>query len=109
MSAILDAESTITDRYQTTVPETVRRALRLNKRDKLHFTVRPNGEVVLTRAQPAEAEDAALGAFLGFLAQDITHHPERLQAVDVGLVKRLRTLTNGIDLDLNVPLAAEHE
>ena len=31
MSAPLEAESTLTDRYQTTVPETVRRALRLKK------------------------------------------------------------------------------
>jgi hypothetical protein len=31
MPATLDAESTLTDRYQTTVPETVRRALRLGK------------------------------------------------------------------------------
>ena len=29
MAATLEAESTLTDRYQTTVPETVRRALRL--------------------------------------------------------------------------------
>lgn len=32
MSDILDVESTLTDRYQTTVPETVRRALRLAQR-----------------------------------------------------------------------------
>ena len=35
MSANHDIESTLTDRYQTTVPETVRRALRLGKRDKI--------------------------------------------------------------------------
>ena len=35
MPATLEAESTLTDRYQTTVPETVRRALRLGKRDKI--------------------------------------------------------------------------
>ena len=46
-------ESTLTDRYQTTVPETVRRALRLGKRDKIHYTIRPDGEVVLTRATAA--------------------------------------------------------
>ena len=38
MPATLEAESTLTDRYQTTVPETVRRALRLGKRDKIHYT-----------------------------------------------------------------------
>lgn len=38
MSAILEAESTLTDRYQTTVPQAVRRALRLDKRTG--FTIR---------------------------------------------------------------------
>ena len=41
MPATLDVESTLTDRYQTTVPETVRRALRLYKRDKIHYSIRP--------------------------------------------------------------------
>ena len=50
MPATLEVESTLTDRYQTTVPETVRRALQLGKRDKLHYTIRPGGEVVLTRS-----------------------------------------------------------
>lgn len=36
MPATLEVESTLTDRYQTTVPETVRRALQLHKRDKIH-------------------------------------------------------------------------
>ena len=49
MTAAIEVESTLTDRYQTTVPETVRRALRLGKRDKIQYTVRPGGEVVLTR------------------------------------------------------------
>ena len=38
MATKLEVESTLTDRYQTTVPETVRRALRLGKRDKIHYT-----------------------------------------------------------------------
>jgi len=43
MPATLEAESTLTDRYQTTVPETVRRALRLRKRDKIQYVIRPSG------------------------------------------------------------------
>ena len=60
MSAILDVESTLTDRYQTTVPETVRRALRLGKRDKIHYIIRPSGEVVLTRAEATDGDDPVL-------------------------------------------------
>jgi antitoxin PrlF len=92
MPTTLDVESTLTDRYQTTVPETVRRALRLGKRDKIHYTIRSSGEVVLTRAEASEGEDPVLGQFLGFLARDIANHPERLQAVDAGLVQRLQSL-----------------
>ena len=61
MVAILEAESTLTERYQTTVPESVRRALRLGKRDKIRFTIRPDGDVVLTRALQTEGEDPVMG------------------------------------------------
>jgi len=76
MPATLEVESTLTDRYQTTVPETVHRALRLGKRDKIHYTIRPGGEVVMTRAEVVEGDDPVLGQFLGFLARDIASHPE---------------------------------
>jgi antitoxin PrlF len=109
MPSTLEAESTLTDRYQTTVPETVRRALRLGKRDKIHYTIRPNGEVVLTRAERDEEADPALGAFLGFLARDITEHPERLQAMDAGLMQRIQSLVGGVEVDLDAPLSADDE
>ncbi len=109
MSAILDVESTLTDRYQTTVPETVRRALRLGKRDKIHYIIRPSGEVVLTRAKASEGDDPVLGQFLGFLARDIASHPERLQAVDSGLVQRLQSLVGGIEVNLDAALSADDE
>ena len=109
MAASLEIESTLTDRYQTTVPETVRRALQLGKRDKLQYTIRPGGEVVLTRAAPAEKDDPVLGQFLGFLSRDIASHPQRLQAMDANFVQRLQSLTGGIDVDLDAPLSADDE
>ena len=57
MPSTLEVESTLTDRYQTTLPETVRRALRLGKRDKIHYTIRPDGEVVLKRVVASEIHD----------------------------------------------------
>lgn len=109
MAATLDAESTLTDRYQTTVPETVRRALHLGKRDKIHYTIRPGGDVVLTRAEVSEDDDPILGRFLGFLARDIASHPERLQAIDAGFVQRLQSLTGAIDVDFEAALSADDE
>jgi antitoxin PrlF len=109
MPATLEVESTLTDRYQTTVPETVRRALQLGKRDKLHYTIRAGGEVVLTRAQPAEEDDPILGHFLDFIANDFARHPERLQAIDTNFVARLQSLTSSIEVDLTAPLSADDE
>jgi antitoxin PrlF len=109
MAATLEVESTLTDRYQTTVPETVRRALKLGKRDKIHYTIHPSGDVVLTRVEASDGDDPVLGQFLAFLAADITRHPERLQAVDAGLAQRLQALVGSVDVDLNAALSADDE
>jgi len=106
--ATLEVESKLTDRYQTTVPETVRRALKLNKRDKIHYVIRQNGEVVLTRATN-EGDDPALGSFLDFLARDIAEHPEHIQAVEGALIQRIQSLTEGIEVDLDAPLQEDDE
>ncbi len=109
MSANLKVESTLTDRYQTTVPETVRRALKLDKRDKIRYSIRPNGQVVLTRAAQAQAHDPVLGEFLGFLARDIAAHPHRLQSVDSGLVRRIQSLVGKVEVNLDAPLSVDDE
>lgn len=109
MAATLEVESTLTDRYQTTVPETVRRALKLGKRDKIHYSVRPDGKVLLTRVEATESDDPVLGQFLGFLARDIANHPEHLQVIDINLVQRIQSLVGGVDVDLNAALSADNE
>jgi len=109
LPATLEAESTLTDRYQTTVPETVRRALRLRKRDKILYVIRPSGEVVLTRVSHAEADDPVLGQVLGFLAHDLATHPERLQSVSHSFVQRIQSLVGEVNVDLDAPLSDEDE
>ena len=109
MPATLEVKSTLTDRYQTTVPETVRRVLRLKKRDKIQYLIRPSGEVVLTRANEVEADDPVVAQFLGFLAQDMAAHPERLQAINNPFVQRIPSLVAGVDVDLNAPLSEDDE
>lgn len=108
MAAILKAESTLTDRFQTTVPEQVRRVLGLGKRDKIQYTIGSNGEVVLSRVN-AEGDDPVLGEFLRFLANDMTVSPERLQLVDDQLVQHLRALTKEVEIDLDAPLSPDDE
>jgi antitoxin PrlF len=109
MPAHLEAESTLTDRYQTTVPETVRRALRLDKRDRIRYSIRPDGEVVLTRGERIEEADPALGAFLDFLTRNIAEHPEHLRAVDAGFVQHIQSLVGDLEVDLDAPLSADDE
>lgn len=102
MPATLELESTLTDRYQTTVPDAVRRALRLGKRDRIRYLVQDNGSVVLQRA--GVEGDPVLGKFLDFLANDIAEHPQRVKTIDTGLAKRMRSLTKGITVDLDAAL-----
>ncbi len=105
MTASIEVESTLTDRYQTTVPEMVRRALRLSKRDKIHYTIRPDGDVVLTRVDGPDTSDPALAPFLSLLAADIALHPNRLQSLGAEFAERVGRLVDGIDVDLDSALS----
>ncbi len=102
------SESTLTDRYQTTVPEPVRKALGLNKRDKICYTIQPDGQVVISRADQTES-DPILGGFLNFLARDIEKNPQHLKALSSDLVSRVQSLVSEVELALDAPLLDEDE
>jgi antitoxin PrlF len=108
MTFVLEAQSRLTDRYQTTVPASVRKALSLKKRDTLRFVVQADGQVVLTRVVERDSDDdPVLGRFLDFLAADMAKHPERLQALDAKLAERMDDLLGDMDVDLDATLADE--
>ncbi|NCA08367.1 MAG: regulator [Micrococcales bacterium] len=75
-----ELESSLTDRYQTTVPARIRKLLGLNKRDKLEWILDESGGVRVSRLNPAAIEhaDPTVDAWLDFLAKDMANHPERL-------------------------------
>ncbi|MGR3274079.1 type II toxin-antitoxin system PrlF family antitoxin [Acaryochloris marina NIES-2412] len=102
------AESTLTDRYQTTVPDPVRKALGLSKRDKICYTIQPNGKVWISRVEQQES-DPVLGKFLNFLTQDIEGNPQHIRAMSSDLASHVQSLTSGVDLDLDAPLVDEDE
>lgn len=102
------SESTLTDRYQTTVPDPIRKVLGLNKRDRIAYTIGADGQVTISRAEDAN-NDPLLGQFLGFLAQDIQRNPQRVGQVSTDLVDRVRSLVADVDIDLDETLAVEDE
>lgn len=111
---LVTAESTLTDRYQTTIPEVVRKALGLGKRDKLEFLLDETGAVRLQKAEPVEEHfDPALVAFLDLLAKDIDENPQNLRELDDAYFERWDKLLDlagpsdpiDLDEDLGVSLA----
>ena len=106
MRKLLHTTSTLTDRYQTTIPEQVRKALHLGKRDKIEYSIDDSGKVVLSRA---DEDDPILGEFLTFLANDIKTHPEQIKPINSALFKRANSLVSGVDVDLDAPLNEQDE
>jgi antitoxin PrlF len=102
------SESTLTDRYQTTVPDSVRKALGLNKRDKIRYEIQPDGKALISRVEQTES-DPLLGEFLAFLGRDIENNPQRLKAVSADLVRHVQSLILDVDVDLDAPLLDEEE
>jgi len=102
MPVTVELESTLTDRYQTTVPNGVRHALKLGKRDRIRYLVQSDGSVILQRAD--QTDDPVLGSFLDLLARDIAKHPRHVRAIDAGLAKRMRALVKGVKVDLETAL-----
>ncbi len=106
MSKILQAESTLTDRYQTTIPEPVRELLHLSKRDKITYTIEENGKVLISRANK---DDPVLGQFLSFLANDIKNNPSHIHSISPTLVERAQNLISGVVFDLDASLDDKDE
>ncbi len=104
----LRSESTLTDRYQTTIPDPIRKALGLNKRDKICYTIQADGQVVISRAEKIES-DPILEKFLHFLVEDFEKNPQHLTAISSDLVSRVQSLVAEVDIDLDVPLVDEDE
>jgi antitoxin PrlF len=104
MNHVLAIESTLTDRYQTTIPETVRRILHLDKRDKLHYKIMSDGTVLLSRAESAEESDPALAGFLHFLATDVRARPHAVRALGEEQRARARALVGELKVDLDAKL-----
>lgn len=102
------AESTLTDKYQVTVPAPIRKALGLGKRDKIEYRLKIDGTVELSRVEESP-EDPVVESFLAFLSKDVETHPENVKPIPLALIEKARKLTEGMDTDLNAPLLDDEE
>ena len=105
---VIETESTLTDRYQTTIPAPVRTALGLNKKDQIRYVIHQDGTVTITK-NVVEEEDPVLRKFLDFLATDMEANPQNIQALDSNLRERVSDLVAGVEVDLDRPLSEEDE
>ena len=96
-------ESTLTDRYQTTIPKVVRETLGLGKGDRLKYSI-DSGKVSIVRADAREENDPILEEFLDFLARDMKEHPKRIRAIDSHFAQRISSLVQDVRGDLDQPL-----
>lgn len=102
------SESTLTQRYQTTIPAPIRKALGLNKNDKIRYEIESDNKVVISRVTEEES-DPVLEKFLAFLTNDMENNPKNIEAIDFQLVNRARFLISDVDIDLDAPLLDEDE
>jgi len=109
MSTVFEDDSTLTDRYQTTVPASIRRALKLKRRDRIHYTVRADGEVVLTRGRDESSQDPVMKSFLAFLERDLQERPENIRPVSASTFAAAEHLTAGIEVDLDEELPEDDD
>ncbi|MBW4532943.1 MAG: type II toxin-antitoxin system PrlF family antitoxin [Pleurocapsa minor HA4230-MV1] len=108
MTKILQAESTLTDRYQTTIPDIVRKTLGLSKKDKIAYVINSDGTVTISRSEVFE-EDPVLSKFLDFLAQDMEKNSQQIQPITTQTLERVQSLVADLDIDLDAPLSDEDE
>jgi len=107
MAAVIAAKSTLTARNQTTIPPAVRLALKLAPRDRVLYSIQPDGTVLMARADSLDAGDPVLDLFLRFLEQDMSVHLRNIKPVTAGLANRVRRLVNEVKVNLDSPLTEE--
>jgi antitoxin PrlF len=91
--------SKVTAKAQTTLPSGVRKALAIGPGDSLRYRIEGHRAIIEKASPETEEADPAVGAFLAFLAGDLTQHPEHLRGMPKALLRRARALTRGISID----------
>lgn len=100
-------ESTLTERFQTTIPKGVRDALGLRRGDRLAYRMEGD-RVVLAKAEAGEVgDDPALGPFLDLIERDLQARPHAVGPLTESYVGELRELVSGVEVNLDASLDEE--
>jgi antitoxin PrlF len=86
----------------------VRKALRVEKRDKIHYSLLADGRVVLSVVKQPES-DPVIEKFLSLLAKDIASNPHHTHSVSVDVFNRVQSLIAGVEVNIDAPLSEEDE
>lgn len=107
---VMEAESTVISRGQTTIPDSIPKALMLGPGVKVPYVFMDDKTVAPTRSGDQEDHDDSIVAeFLDFLAADMQANPSNVQPVTQDLLTRARHHTDGVTVDLEAPLDPKDE
>lgn len=85
--------STLTVRYQTTIPREIRSFLNLDKGVQIQYLIDPSGKVYLQNESTNDLnEDPVLYSFLEFMEQDMRKSPKRIQPLSAELMHKVQHL-----------------
>ncbi|MCJ7629364.1 MAG: type II toxin-antitoxin system PrlF family antitoxin [Longimicrobiales bacterium] len=98
------ATSKVTRRNQTTIPPAVRKALHLEKGERLGYIIEDNEVRLVNASDLEEHADPIVTGFLDLLASDLKTHPERLRAFPPELLARAKELTKEVEIDHEAPI-----
>lgn len=96
--AIFKLESTLTQRFQTTIPAPVRKVLHLDKTAKIGYRVTKKGTVEMFNAG-MEHVDSALGPFLAMLDARLKSAPEKIRPYTEADYEADMELVKGVKVD----------
>jgi len=104
----MEVEATVTKRGQTTMPSAIRKVLKVTASEaRIVYRVLADGSVVLSKKEGPG--DPVIGEFLEFLVNDTRNNLSSLRPLTPEWFSGLQKMVEGVELDMNAPLAAEDE
>jgi antitoxin PrlF len=102
-AAVLEAEATVTERGQVTLPSPFWKMLSWGKNTHVIFRCMADGTITIQRKD----EDSALESFRSFLEAGRKSHPQAICPITEEFVRDAMALVEGVEVDLDAPHPAD--